>query len=58
MDIGTLKKFINILPENAELNEVKILSKKENPDNLHSALDVDYVRDSRTNEKYLIIWTE
>ena len=58
MTIKTLKQFINILPIDTEVNDVKIKSRKDNSNELQSALDVDYVRDSKTNDKYLIIWTE
>ena len=58
MTIETLKQFINILPVDAEVNEVKIKSRKDNPNELQSALDVDYIRDYKNNDKYLIIWTD
>lgn len=51
MTIETVKEFINKLPEDDELNDVRIRTK----DGDFYVKFIDYERDSKTNEKYLVL---
>lgn len=53
MVVQTLKEFLEKLPADALLDEVKVVGNNGEKD---LTKGVDYVRDPFTNEKYLIIF--